>query len=67
MTSQEGLLTILDALEKAGIPSLVVGSLSSTYYGIARSTKDANFVIQLDTHRLASLFDSLGPSFRLDP
>jgi hypothetical protein len=46
---------------------MLVGSFSSNYYGIGRSTKDADFVIQLDLETLSSLVNHLGPNFRLDP
>src|SRR4051794_10562269 len=46
---------------------MVVGSLSSNYYGIPRSSKDADFVIQFDAQLIPSLVASLGSNFRLDP
>jgi hypothetical protein len=67
MTSEEATLAVIDALETLHIPYMLVGSFSSNYYGIGRSTKDADFVIQLDLEMLSSLATHLGPSFRLDP
>jgi hypothetical protein len=67
VTSEEAALAVIDALERNGISYMVVGSLSSSYYGIPRLTKDADFVIQFDTHFIPSLVNSLGPTFRLDP
>src|SRR5262249_50667809 len=67
MTSEEAALAVIDALEKIGVPYMVVGSFSSNYYGIARSTKDADFVIQFDAQLMTSLAASLAPTFRLDP
>jgi hypothetical protein len=67
VTSEEAALAVIDVLENAGIAYMVVGSLSSNYYGIARSTKDADFVIQFDARLIPSLIASLAPNFRLDP
>lgn len=67
MTSEEATMAVVDALEALHIPYMVVGSLSSNYYGIARSTKDADFVVQLEVESLSSLVNHLGPAFRLDP
>src|SRR5262249_39867376 len=67
MTSEEVTLAVIDALEASGIAYMVVGSFSSNYYGIPRSTKDADFVIQFDGPSFATLTNRLGPDFRLDP
>jgi hypothetical protein len=45
---------------------MIVGSFSSNVYGIARSTKDADFVIQLGDQTIGSLATVLGVDFRLD-
>ncbi len=67
MTSEEALLAVLDALESAGIPYMLVGGSSVSYYGIGRSTKDADFVVELSEHAITDLTRLLGPQFRLDP
>lgn len=67
MTSEEATMAVIDALEAMHIPYMVVGSFSSSYYGIARSTKDADFVVEFETESLPSFMDHLGPAFRLDP
>ncbi len=67
MTSQEATLAVIAALETLQTPYMVVGSLSSNYYGIGRSTKDADFVIELGTQSIRLLADHLGETFRLDP
>ena len=41
MNSLEATAAVIDALEQAGIPYLLVGGFSSNAYGIARATKDA--------------------------
>ena len=67
MTSDEATLAVIDALEGLGIPYMVVGSLSSNYYGVPRSTKDADFVVELAGQSPRDIADRLGPQFRLDP
>jgi hypothetical protein len=67
MTSEEAFLAVIDALEKHHVPYMVVGSFSSNYYGIARSTRDADFVVQLDAGAITHIARHLGASFHLDP
>ena len=67
MTSEDATMAVVDALEALHIPYMLVGSFSSNYYGIGRSTKDVDFVIQLGPESLSSLASHLGPAFRLDP
>lgn len=58
---------VVDALDRVGIPYLLVGSFSSMYYSFPRSTTDADFVIRVPNPDLAQLADLLGDQFRLDP
>ena len=44
MNEVEVVAAFIDALNAAGFPHMLVGSLSSNAYGIERSTKDADFV-----------------------
>jgi hypothetical protein len=67
MTGEEATLAVVDALERLAIPYMLVGSFASNYYGIPRSTKDADFVISISSGSVRSLADLLGGSFRLDP
>jgi len=67
VTSREAILAVIDVLESRGVPYMLVGSLSSNAYGIARSTKDADFVVELASHSLPDIVRQLGPGFRLDP
>lgn len=67
MTSEEVVLATIDALEGAGVPYMVVGSLSSNLYGIPRSTRDADFVVQLGDTSIQDIVQRLGPAFRLEP
>ncbi len=67
MTSDEAVLAIIDVLEATSIPYMVVGSLSTNLYGIPRSTKDADFVVQLDPGDLQAIAPRFAPAFRFDP
>jgi hypothetical protein len=62
----ELVLQFIDALDAAGVQYMLVGSYSSNYYGRPRSTKDADFVVQIDEKQLTSVTQRLGPEFRLD-
>jgi len=55
MTVKEITLRVIDALNAANVPHLLVGSFSSNYYGIPRSTEDADFVVQLDAASFTEL------------
>ncbi|MCY2989873.1 MAG: hypothetical protein NTY19_18670 [Planctomycetota bacterium] len=66
MNIDEIALTVVDALHAAQIPYLLAGSFSSNYYGIPRSTEDADFVIQLGDKSICSLMPHLGAMFQLD-
>jgi hypothetical protein len=66
MKDEQATVTVIKALEELRIPYMLVGSLSSNVYGIARSTQDADIVIQLGGVTLAALQQRLGPEFRID-
>lgn len=66
MTSQDAVRMIVEGCDQLGIPFMFVGSLSSSYHGIERSTKDADLVVQLDLNQLRALVDHLKPAFTLD-
>ncbi len=57
---------MLDALQAEGIPFLLVGSFSSNHWGIPRSTRDADFVIELGDKSVLSLAKHLLPSMKID-
>lgn len=67
MTSEEAAVAVIDALTALDISYLLAGSFSVSYYGIPRSTKDADFVIQLSDRSVRDIANHLGPAFRLDP
>jgi hypothetical protein len=57
---------VIDALNAAAIPYMLVGSFSSNFFGRPRSTKDADFVVVLAGDQLTQLVNALGNDFRLD-
>jgi hypothetical protein len=67
MTGEEATAAVIDALGSLDIPYMLVGSLSSNYYGVPRSTQDADFVVQLRDIPIGAIAARLGPQFRLEP
>lgn len=58
---------VVDALDRAEIPYVLVGSFSSMYYSFPRSTTDVDFVLGVPDPDLAQLTALLGDQFRLNP
>jgi len=67
MSDDELTLQVVDALAGAGVAYMLVGSLSSNYYGVLRATKDADFVIDLGNRPFAEISRRLGSHFRVEP
>ena len=60
-------LRVIDALNASRIAYMLVGSFSTNAYGIPRSTKDADFVLQLDGDLAPAFYQALGKDFEIDP
>jgi hypothetical protein len=58
---------VVDALERASVPYMLVGSYSSNAYGIPRSTRDADFVIELGSVNPNTIAALLRPEIVIDP
>ena len=67
MTIDDVALRVADALNEAGVPFMLVGGFSSNYYGVPRSTKDADFVVQLSAPLNETFARTLGPEFEAEP
>lgn len=67
MMADEATLAVIDALNESGIPYMMVGSFSSNFYGIPRSTQDTDIVIEAPSQAVVQLAKRLGPAFSLDP
>lgn len=68
MTPEASLMVrAADALAACNVPYMLAGSFSSNYYGIPRSTKDADFVIELHGGVGSDFIARLGDDFEVDP
>jgi hypothetical protein len=67
VTSEAAAVAVIDALERLGIPYMVVGSLASNFHGIPRSTRDADFVVELGPSALSMLAHALPADLHLQP
>ena len=67
MTIDDVALRVSAALGAAGVPFMLVGGFSSNYHGIPRSTKDADFVVQLSVPLNEAFARTLGPEFEAEP
>jgi hypothetical protein len=64
---KDAVTTMIDAFEEQRLEYMLAGSFSSNFYGIPRSTKDADFVIQLGPHDLSAIRRRLQGVFEFDP
>jgi hypothetical protein len=62
-TQKEFLERLVRLLDKAGIPYMVVGSLSSSFHGRPRATQDADVVIAPTENQLGSFLALLGQGY----
>jgi hypothetical protein len=67
MSGNEAVLKMIDALEGCEISYMLVGSYSTSAYGIPRLTQDADFVIELGETSITELARRLAPAIRIDP
>lgn len=67
MMAEDVVYAVVDSLESLGVPYMLVGSFSSNLYGLPRSTKDADFVVELGDLPVSRIQERLGAGFRLDP
>lgn len=67
MKQSELVIAVIEAMEHREVPHIIAGSFAAMVYGIPRSTKDADFVIELEKPTFEKLIDDLSPLFSLDP
>lgn len=67
MTGEDVIRAVLDALQSARIPFMIVGALATNFHGVPRGTRDADFVIQLLPGAFDALRQHLASPLRLDP
>jgi hypothetical protein len=65
VTADAAVVAVLDALDAAGVPYMIVGSLASNFHGIPRSTRDADFVVELLPGSLDRFGAALPPDLTL--
>jgi hypothetical protein len=66
VTPDAAVVAVLTALDQAAVPYMIVGSLASNFHGIPRSTRDADFVVQLAADSLRRLEQALAPGLTLE-
>ena len=66
MNGMQAAARLVDAFEEANIPYMVVGALSSSFYGIARSTYDADVVVAAPVADVQRAISGLGRDFRME-
>lgn len=66
MTGTDSLLMLLDTFATKGIPYMVVGSYSSNFYGLPRSTRDADLVLHLSGSDWSKLPSTLPKGMTMD-
>jgi hypothetical protein len=67
MTGEQATAAVVEALNSLGLSYMVVGSFSTNHYGIPRSTRDADFVLELGSSSIIELARQLGSEFKVDP
>jgi len=63
---EEAVYALLDLLNEADVPYMMVGSFSSNAYGEPRATKDADFVVDLDPEIRQQIIAQLPDAFEID-
>ena len=63
MSIYDATFSVIDALDKAAIPYMLSGSLSSMYYSFPRATTDADFVIDLGDQPVCGARKNFGIGF----
>jgi hypothetical protein len=66
MTQTDAIRQMIQAINAAGIPYLLTGSLASTVYSFPRASKDADFVLEMAGKHPDVIMKHLGPEFVLD-
>ena len=67
MEVEKLMLDVVEVIEREQIPYMLVGSFSSNYYGIPRSTKDVDLVVELGSQSVHAITRHLDSRFHLQP
>ena len=60
MTRESAGTRVLRALDAAGVPHMLTGSLAASFHGLVRATQDIDLVIDIDRDRLLEFIRRLG-------
>jgi hypothetical protein len=63
LSQKEFLKNIVEKLEQAGIGYVICGSIAASFYGVERSTQDADIIISSTEEQLAKFLKLLGDSY----
>ena len=66
-TESEFLIDVLGRLNRAGIDSMLTGSMASNYWGIPRTTHDLDFVLVLHPSQVEQLVAAFDTGFFIQP
>lgn len=66
MTSLDVLERVVAVLDDRGVDHMLVGAYSAIAYGLARATKDADFVVACEPRDMSGIALALGPDFSLE-
>ncbi len=66
MNGEQAAAHVLGKLAELKIDHMLVGAFSSNAYGVPRSTKDADIVVDFGDVQVVEFCEQLGPSFILD-
>ncbi len=67
MTADDAAVAVIDALDRAKIAFMIVGSLAANFHGIPRATRDADFLIRIGSASMSALAMALPDGLRLEP
>ncbi len=67
MTGEDAVVRVIDALDALTIPYMLVGSYSYNFFGLARATADADFVLEVTGPFVTALGERLRPDLQIDP
>lgn len=67
MSLIETVSEVIESLERASASYLVSGSLAAIHYSLVRTTRDADFVVDLQPSGVKEILKHLGPRFIFDP
>ena len=67
MNAEQATTSLILALESSKTPYMLVGAVAAGRYGIVRSTKDADFLVELGGGSIDDILRKLPPEIRRDP